>query len=41
MKDSYELKSDRYGYTHRFVKTFGNNNLNYMVLLYRVIHQTN
>lgn len=31
MKDSYELKSDRYGYTHRFVKTFGNNN--YMLKL--------
>ena len=25
MKDYYEVKSERYGYTHKFVKTLGSN----------------
>lgn len=25
MKDSYEVKSDRYGYVHKLVKTLGSN----------------
>ena len=27
MKKSYDVKSDRYGHTHKFVQSFGNNYL--------------